>query len=487
MTSLVLNVRGGVKICVPGSIDEATTYILLEQEDWMEDEIRFVRHCIQPGMRVVDVGANHGVYTAALAAAVGPSGRVWAFEPTASPAKLLQQTLDLNGFGHAILTQAAISDRPGTLSLVPGSSSELNKSDASSAVLPGAHRVRAVTLDEISIIQDWQSIDFLKIDVEGHEPQVIEGGRAYLTSSSPLVMIEVKERATFSFEAVELLQSMNYSLYRLVPGIPILTPWPRDEELDGFQLNIFACKEDRAARLAAGGFLVSSSPRSRKKPQAAAWIGFSRTAAYARSRTAWSAKPGLMAADDDKVYFDGLASFAMARDPALGASDRYGWLRRAYDRVCEALGEEDSLSRVVSYARLAADLGLRESAVEALEQAIERLGSEGARALEPFLAPSRRHEDIASGGLEKEWLECALVEQYEKLRAFSSLYGAAHTKVLLEPVLRSPFASAESERRRQLTRMRERAQHGPEAHPLLRDSSPENLNPEYWCGSGMQS
>ena len=60
--SLVLNMAGGMKICVPAALDHITTYVLLEQEDWFEDEIRFVRRFLRPGMRAVDVGANFGVY-----------------------------------------------------------------------------------------------------------------------------------------------------------------------------------------------------------------------------------------------------------------------------------------------------------------------------------------------------------------------------------------------------------------------------------------
>ncbi len=40
---MVLNVRGGARICVPAVLNQITPYILLEQEDWFEDEIRFVR------------------------------------------------------------------------------------------------------------------------------------------------------------------------------------------------------------------------------------------------------------------------------------------------------------------------------------------------------------------------------------------------------------------------------------------------------------
>jgi hypothetical protein len=49
---------------------------LIEQEDLFEKEIAFVRRLLQPSMRAIDVGANYGTYTLAMARAAGPKGRV---------------------------------------------------------------------------------------------------------------------------------------------------------------------------------------------------------------------------------------------------------------------------------------------------------------------------------------------------------------------------------------------------------------------------
>jgi len=117
--AFVLNVRGGARLCLPAVFDLITSYVVLEQEDWFEDEIRFVRRWLRPGMRAVDVGANYGLYTVALAKAVGPEGRVWAFEPAPDTAQFLDATLRLNDLGHVLLTRAAVSSRATTRQLWP--------------------------------------------------------------------------------------------------------------------------------------------------------------------------------------------------------------------------------------------------------------------------------------------------------------------------------------------------------------------------------
>jgi hypothetical protein len=66
---LTLRVKGVLQVCVPDDIRWMMPYVLLEQEDWFEDEISFVRRLVQPGSRVIDIGANYGLYTLALASA----------------------------------------------------------------------------------------------------------------------------------------------------------------------------------------------------------------------------------------------------------------------------------------------------------------------------------------------------------------------------------------------------------------------------------
>ena len=65
-----------VRVVVPDSLDLITPYVLLEQQDWFEDEIKFLRHLLQPGQKVIDIGANYGVYALSMAQAVGPTKRL---------------------------------------------------------------------------------------------------------------------------------------------------------------------------------------------------------------------------------------------------------------------------------------------------------------------------------------------------------------------------------------------------------------------------
>src|SRR5262249_47456756 len=157
----------GVRVVVPQSLNLITPYVLLEQQDWFEDEIKFVRRLLAPRQEVIDIGANYGVYALSMARAVGASGRVWAFEPASSTADLLAESIPTNGFTQCILERRAVSSTPGTARLSLNENSELNALVADVSSPGSSETVPVTTLDECMERYGWRDIAFLKIDAEG--------------------------------------------------------------------------------------------------------------------------------------------------------------------------------------------------------------------------------------------------------------------------------------------------------------------------------
>jgi FkbM family methyltransferase len=440
----IVEIRGGVRMCVPAALETASTYVLLEQEDWFEDEIHFVRRYLQPGMHAVDVGANVGVYTGAMAARVGAGGRVWSFEPTPRSGALLQRMLDLNGFRHVTLVRSAVSDRQGSTQFQVTSHSELNAVGAGGDTI----RVDTVTLDHAAREHGWREVAFVKIDVEGHEAAVIAGAREFLAAASPLVQFEVRTGTEFDLRPLDALSTLGYRFYRLLPHRLVLVPFDRAGRLDGYQLNLFACKPDRAARLAGEGLLVEAVPAADSQP--------------------------------GEPYPASLEAYRRSVDEKQSLSKRVASLRQAFDFAIEAVRQQPTLARRMTLARIAWEFGERTVAVANLEKAVALAKDGAAKAVvEPHLNPSPRYEAMAPQGEPGEWLESALVEACEKLRTYSSLFAGATLAARLEPY---PWRSPEMERRRQLVALRAGTQPAPQATPLVATRSEENLNPEYWGG-----
>jgi FkbM family methyltransferase len=147
----------------------------------------YIKPLLHPGSTFVDVGANVGYFTL-LAASLG--ARVVAYEPTPSVFARLRENVDLNGFEHAELVNAAVMDKPGTLSLhLSGDDPEANSlfgHDAHSL------HVLAVSLDQDLAARGIDHVDLLKIDAEGAEPFVLDGATRLLSSlHPPAILIEV--------------------------------------------------------------------------------------------------------------------------------------------------------------------------------------------------------------------------------------------------------------------------------------------------------
>jgi FkbM family methyltransferase len=483
--ALLVNIRGNARLCVPRALDQIAPYILLEQEDWFEEEIRFVRRWLGPGMRAIDVGANYGVYTVAAALSVGPTGRVWAFEPTPHCIPFLQRSLELNGCAQATVIPIAISDHSGSVSFALTAMPETNAVATGHADPADIAQLPASTLDEMAQKNGWRDIDLVKVDVEGHETQAIRGGAAFFAANSPLVMIEVRAVGGVDFAGLELLSGMGYATYRLLPGPLVLVPFDSAEPVDEFQLNLFACKQDRARQLAQSGHLVDPVPAPASGASQDHWSRYAAAAPYARECSGrWRRKAGLFSGEGGRKYFEGLAAFALSRDSEQSAARRCGWLTHAMECVEQSLESRDDVPRRLSHARLACELGRREAAVASLFRVANALEDKGAQALaEPFLAPNSRYESLPCAQRPAEWLRCAVLEQLEKLRHHSSMFSRDRASLLiLESILHLPFRSPEMDRRWQLVRMAAGEQAAPECPPQLRARSDENLNPEYWCG-----
>jgi FkbM family methyltransferase len=128
---------------------------------------------------VVDVGANIGAFSLYQALNKG-AGRVIAFEPSPAVFSRLAKNVALNNASNVRLVNAAVGDAPGHLSFAEGAMSINCK------VAPnGPIKVRCVTLDEE--LADIPRVDFLKIDTEGYETQVLRGGAATLGKTLAVV------------------------------------------------------------------------------------------------------------------------------------------------------------------------------------------------------------------------------------------------------------------------------------------------------------
>lgn len=431
--STILTMVDGVRVAVQDSLDQITTYVLREQGDWFEDEIRFLRRVLEPGQHVIDIGANCGVYALSMAKVVGPSGRIWAFEPSSATADLLAQGIVANGFTHVSVERCAVSAAPGTARLSINVQPELNALSHDGPDDGSTELVTVTSLDDCLTSRGWRDVAFLKIDAEGEEAPILEGGRRFFAEHSPLVQYELQRDGEMQMALVDAFAALGYDSYRLVPGLGVLVPFSRDSKPDAFHLNLFACKPDRAARLATAGYLVDAEAVANSQEwfkDVAGRPGALEAYSWRHSLTQWP-YGAAFAADWERTMTtrrnehidDGLAFHAYSRDPQVLMADRFVALTVSMFMFQQACDAEPSGMRLSSLARTARELGIRTVAIRALmELSRTILQDQSIDPSEPFLAPNERFDRIPPGSQMGNWILGGVLEELELSNAWSSYY-----------------------------------------------------------------
>ena len=480
-TCFRVNIKGGIQVCVPPSIQFMTPYILVEQEDWFEDEIHYVRKLLQEGMKVIDIGANYGLYTHSMAKIIAPSGKLWAFEPTSLTAAFLRKSISANQMTNITLIQAGLSEKKGTAKISLNSNPELNAITLQPDSNGEYETVELLSLDECEQIYGWDDIDFIKLDAEGQEHNIIMGGRHFLSAHSPLIMFELKHGSNVNSELIHDFLKLGYQLFRLIPGPNILAPIDLNKPFDPFQLNLFCCKADRAKLLQEKDLLITEYPSPNPISDASLWQKKLKTMPYFKVlQMSWASIEQGKTIPGWDHYKNALNYYVMAHSDNQAAHSRYASLYQAWEESSKALTINGNMPRMLTHIRIQSELGKRDDSLHTVERILNLIQTEKIVMLsEPFIPVSARFDHIIPTEMNK-WILVSILEYREKAHAFSSFYSGSSSLDNLEVIKQLGYQSPEMERRRQLIRMRYGLQREPIATPILSSKTQDNLNPELW-------
>jgi FkbM family methyltransferase len=171
-----------------------------------DDMFAFLERYVQPGMTVIDVGANVGSHCLYAGRGAGPAGQVVAFEPDPNTAELLLRNLAANQMSNVEVHETCLNDEPGPVQL------HVNRDSAkTSMVRQGDTQIDRLAERLDAVIAPGTAIDLLKIDVEGADYSVLEGARGIFEARPPaIVVIEVSEHAS---EIWDFLTSFGFRLF----------------------------------------------------------------------------------------------------------------------------------------------------------------------------------------------------------------------------------------------------------------------------------
>ena len=178
---------------------------------------------IRPGFVLVEVGANEGYFTRLFGKLVGKNGHVLAFEPIKQTRDRL--TKNVNNIEWVKVLPYAISDKIGEFPMfIPGSThgqASLRKHSDPEWGEEGStytENVRCSPLGQLDDIKYLDKIDFMKVDVEGAELEVLKGAQEILKRDHPVLHLEIEERwmNSFGYGAAEIesfLRRIGYNAF----------------------------------------------------------------------------------------------------------------------------------------------------------------------------------------------------------------------------------------------------------------------------------
>ncbi|MEM2045735.1 MAG: FkbM family methyltransferase [Candidatus Bathyarchaeia archaeon] len=187
-------------------------------------ERRFVERFLKEGMTVLDIGAHHGFYTILAAKKVGPSGRVIAFEPSPRERRRLLRHLKLNRCTNVKVEPLALASKEGetTLFLVDGRDTGCNSLRPPAVSEPTKEiTVSTMALDSYLEKEGIYRVDFIKMDVEGAELEVLKGAKRFLERTPrPVILCEVDDYRTRAWgyparAIIKLLEDYGYQWFGL--------------------------------------------------------------------------------------------------------------------------------------------------------------------------------------------------------------------------------------------------------------------------------
>jgi len=161
-------------------------------------EKEFLESIAKDGMIAVDVGGHFGFTACAISRAIGPTGRLYCFEPVREHCRVAEDNILENRLTNVELMCTAVGDKPGTTWLYrDGAATSIARREGRQAL-----SVRVVSLDGFFEERGLARLDLLNMDCEGSELLVLQGARGLLRSNPVKVFVEVHH---------EFLQSLGHS------------------------------------------------------------------------------------------------------------------------------------------------------------------------------------------------------------------------------------------------------------------------------------
>jgi FkbM family methyltransferase len=206
----------GVKLTMPG------WFLNYYTDNFEPSTLKWLQGNLRPGMIVADVGAHIGFVTVFMAHLVGPSGRVYAFEPAANNLAYLNRNIAGNEVENVVVVPRAAGDVTATRTLYLAEGSDMYSLHRH----PLSGPVGSIAVEQVRLEDMVSAVDLAKIDVEGAEIEVLRGMERILGEEKrPILLVEWSPACQVAAghppdELIIMLRGLGYEPKALGDGDP---------------------------------------------------------------------------------------------------------------------------------------------------------------------------------------------------------------------------------------------------------------------------
>jgi FkbM family methyltransferase len=211
-------------IAIYTSADSYIEWTILSNGTY-EDEInKLIRVSLKNGKNALDIGGNIGLQSIRMSQCAGDTGKVYAFEPLVYLQEKFNSNMLLNKVHNVTLFPFALSDEENEADFTIDKKSWNQGTFSLTNHITGTEKQHVIikVADNIPEIQALNSLDLIKIDVEGFEYQVLRGLKQTLQKHKPRIIFEYDQNYWINTgqniaDFYIFLQSLGYTIYQVSP------------------------------------------------------------------------------------------------------------------------------------------------------------------------------------------------------------------------------------------------------------------------------
>ncbi len=180
-------------------------------------ESRFISRYLKNGMTVFDIGTYiDGWYTILASKLVGQTGHVYSFEPVPDHFSGLKENISINGCNNVTAEMICLGISSQNVDFaVNGGFSHMLRQDDNVAGVNVVRNVKMSAIDDYVVNRGIKALDFIKIDTEGAEVEILKGGVSSISKNRPLALVEVvadhlKTAGSSISELYDYFKDLNY-------------------------------------------------------------------------------------------------------------------------------------------------------------------------------------------------------------------------------------------------------------------------------------